>query len=67
MTPHIAHQIIQVCIATMGVVGIWGFLAVYIDMANKERTRRCLAEVVATLAVLFFLLLTILIIQTEYL
>ena len=65
MTPHLAQQIVNVCIATMGVVGIWGFLAVYIDMNNKEKIRRCLAEVVATLAILFFLLLTILIIQEE--
>ena len=67
MTPHIAHQIIQVCIATMGVVGIWGSLAVYIDMNNKERIRRCLVEAITTLVIIFFLLMTILIIQTEYL
>lgn len=67
MTPHVAHQIIQVCIATMGVVGIWGCLAVYIDMNNKERIRRCLVEAIATLTIIFFLLVTILIIQTEYL
>ena len=67
MTPHLAQQIVNVCIATMGVASIVGFLAVYIDMNNEEKTRKCLAELIGTIALLFFLLITILIIQTEYL
>ena len=67
MTPHLAQQIVNVCIATMGVTSIVGFLAVYIDMKNEKKTRHCLAELIGTIALLFFLLITILIIQTEYL
>ena len=67
MTPHLAQQIVNVCIATMGVVGVVGLLHVYIDMNNEKKTRQCLAELIGTIALLFFLLITILIIQTEYL
>ena len=67
MTPHLAHQIVSICIGTMGVVGVIGLLHVYIDMNNEEKTRECLVELIGTIAWLFFLLITILIIQTEYL
>ncbi len=67
MTPHLAQQIVSICIASMGVVGIVGLLHVYIDMNNEEEIRKCLAELIGTIALLFFLLITILIIQTEYL
>ena len=48
MTPHLAQQIVNVCIATMGVVSIVGFLAVYIDMNNEKKTRQCLADLFVT-------------------
>lgn len=66
MTSHLAHQIVHVCIATMGVVGIWGLVATYIDMCNEEKMKKCLVEAIVTLAIIFFLLVIILIIQTEY-
>ena len=49
----------------MGVVGIVGLFATYIDMNNEGRGVRCLVEMMVTLIVITALLLVALIIQTD--
>lgn len=65
MTPHLAKIIVHVCVLLMTFTGFYGLLHIYIDMNDKEKTRKCLAELIGTIAILFLLLITILIIQTR--
>ena len=65
MTPHLAKIIAHTCVLLMTFTGFYGLLHVYIDMNNEKKTRQCLAELIGTIALLFFLLITILIIQTR--
>lgn len=65
MTPHLAKIIVHACVLLMTFTGFYGLLHVYIDMNDNEKTRKCLAELIGTIAILFLLLVTILIIQTR--
>ena len=49
----------------MGVVGIVGLIATYIDMNNEGKGVRCLVEMIVALIVITALLLVILIIQAD--
>lgn len=67
MTPQTAIKLVDICFAFMFVMGIVGTLNVYIDMNNKERKRKCLVELITTIAVCLSLLATAITIQNKYL
>lgn len=66
MTPELAYKITQICIAMMGVVGIIGLIAIYIDMNNEDKQMGLIRDIVVMIAMCFILLIVTLIIHIEY-
>lgn len=68
MTPQMAHTTVQLCIAFMGIVMIFGLIASYVDMANDTKpSNKWIWELTITISVSLLLLAVTIEIQNTYL
>ena len=68
MTPQMAHIVVQLCIALVGIIMIFGLIASYVDMANDTKpSNKWIWELTMTISISLLLLAMAIEIQNTYL